>query len=75
MYHTLTYGKGLMGSHASQLSALERWEVIEYVKVLQGTSVLEGESTPATISTMVDAAIENQVSDAVGADAATAMNK
>lgn len=75
MYHTLTYGKGLMGSHASQLSALERWEVIEYVKVLQGTSVLEGESAPAATGTLVDAANENQDSDAAGADAATAMNQ
>jgi mono/diheme cytochrome c family protein len=35
MYHTLTYGKGLMGSHASQLSQKDRWLVIEYIKVLQ----------------------------------------
>ena len=35
MYHTLTYGKGLMGSHASQLSKKDRWLVIEYIKVLQ----------------------------------------
>ena len=35
MFHTLTYGKGLMGSHASQLSQKDRWLVIEYIKVLQ----------------------------------------
>jgi len=35
MYHTLTYGKGLMASHASQLSQKDRWLVIEYIKVLQ----------------------------------------
>jgi mono/diheme cytochrome c family protein len=35
MYHSITYGKGLMGSHASQLSKLERWQVIEFVKCLQ----------------------------------------
>ena len=35
MYHTLTYGKGLMGSHASQLDQRDRWLVIEYIKVLQ----------------------------------------
>jgi mono/diheme cytochrome c family protein len=35
MYHSITYGKGLMGSHASQLTKLERWQVIEYVKCLQ----------------------------------------
>lgn len=47
MFHTLTYGKGLMGSHASQLSVEERWVVIEYVKVLQGTSVLDGQESAA----------------------------
>jgi hypothetical protein len=41
MYHTITYGKGLMGQHASQLNQLERWQVIEYVKCLQ-----QGVSTP-----------------------------
>jgi mono/diheme cytochrome c family protein len=35
MYHTITYGKGLMGQHASQLTQLDRWQVIEYVKCLQ----------------------------------------
>lgn len=35
MFHTLTYGKGLMGSHASQLSQKDRWLVIEYLKILQ----------------------------------------
>jgi mono/diheme cytochrome c family protein len=37
MFHTLTYGKGVMGQHASQLNKEERWKVISYVKVLQGT--------------------------------------
>ena len=36
MFHTLQYGKGLMGSHASLLSQKDRWLVIEYIKVLQG---------------------------------------
>lgn len=34
MYHSIMYGKGLMGSHASQLSPEERWQVILYVKSL-----------------------------------------
>jgi outer membrane protein OmpA-like peptidoglycan-associated protein len=33
-YHTITYGKGLMGSHAFLLSPEERWKVIKYVKAL-----------------------------------------
>lgn len=35
MFHTITYGKGQMGSHSSQLNKLERWKIIQYVKVLQ----------------------------------------
>jgi len=35
MFHTITYGKGLMGSHASQLSKEQRWKVIRYVQTLQ----------------------------------------
>lgn len=32
MFHTLTYGKGQMGSYASQITPRERWEVISYIK-------------------------------------------
>ena len=35
MYHTITFGKGMMGSYASQLNPKERWLVIQYVKYLQ----------------------------------------
>jgi len=35
MYHTLEYGKNLMGSHASQLTSTERWKIIRYVQTLQ----------------------------------------
>ncbi len=36
MFYSITNGKGLMGSHASQLSVEERWKVIYYVQKLQG---------------------------------------
>lgn len=38
IYHTLTYGKNNMGSHASVLSPTDRWRVIQYVKALAGTA-------------------------------------
>ena len=38
MYHTLQYGKGMMGSHASQLTPEERWKIIRYVQTLQGNT-------------------------------------
>lgn len=35
MFFSITYGKGLMGSHASQLDPEERWQIIQYIKELQ----------------------------------------
>ncbi|MFC3196354.1 c-type cytochrome [Parapedobacter deserti] len=35
IYHTITYGLNMMGSHASQLSPEERWLVVMYVRELQ----------------------------------------
>jgi mono/diheme cytochrome c family protein len=35
MFHTLMYGKNLMGSHASQISAEDRWKIVYYVQSLQ----------------------------------------
>ena len=35
IFHTITYGKGAMGSHASQLNKDERWKVAMYVRTLQ----------------------------------------
>jgi mono/diheme cytochrome c family protein len=34
-YHSVMYGKGLMGSYATQLSHRERWLVLDYVQQLQ----------------------------------------
>ncbi|TAH10265.1 MAG: cytochrome c [Sphingobacteriia bacterium] len=35
MFYSLTYGKNLMGSYASQLSRKQRWMVIAYIKSKQ----------------------------------------
>lgn len=35
MFHVATYGKGNMGSYASQLSKKQRWMVIQYIKSVQ----------------------------------------
>lgn len=52
MYHSITYGKGLMGSHASQINQLERWQVIQYVQVLQnGGTMPEFDENGTVIST------------------------
>ncbi len=35
MYHSITYGKNLMGSYASQVAPKERWKIIRYIQTLQ----------------------------------------
>jgi mono/diheme cytochrome c family protein len=35
IFHVITYGKGRMGSHASQLNQEERWKIVRYVQTLQ----------------------------------------
>lgn len=36
IFHSITYGKGLMGNHASMLTQEERWKLVHYVQKLQG---------------------------------------
>jgi mono/diheme cytochrome c family protein len=50
MFYSVTYGKGQMGSYASQLSSTQRWMVIHYVKSKQGgeaAAASGGDSTKA----------------------------
>jgi len=35
IYHVIMHGKNLMGSHASQLTYKERWQIVEYVEKLR----------------------------------------
>ena len=58
MFHSVTYGKGQMGSYASQLNVKQRWEVIAYIKSKQfpgGTAPTAADSTakPAADSAAV----------------------
>jgi mono/diheme cytochrome c family protein len=36
IYHVIMHGRNLMGSHASQLTQKERWQVTDYVQKLRG---------------------------------------
>ncbi len=54
MFHSVTYGKGYMGSYASQLTRKQRWMVIQYVK-----SVQNGDAKPASDSTAAPAAMDS----------------
>ena len=35
IYHVIMYGKNLMGSHASQTTYTERWQIVQYVEKLR----------------------------------------
>ncbi|MCS7153628.1 MAG: cytochrome c [Bacteroidia bacterium] len=51
MFHSITYGKNLMGSHASQLSPEERWKVILYVQELRAKGLAEEAQSQAAAQT------------------------
>jgi len=55
MFHSITYGKGNMGSYASQLTRKQRWMVIQYVKQHQLAGA-GGCSAAASDSTSTNAA-------------------
>jgi len=48
MYHVIMYGKGIMGSHASQLNYQERWSIVRYVLELRGEKVEAASTEEAT---------------------------
>jgi mono/diheme cytochrome c family protein len=51
IFHSITYGKNSMGSHASQLTAEERWKVVYYVQKLQGVNDAVPAATDSTATT------------------------
>ncbi len=51
MYHSVEYGKNNMGSYASQLTPRERWQIIKYIRTLQGTIAAPATTTAGTDST------------------------
>lgn len=62
-FHTITYGKNLMGSHASQVSPHERWLIILYIDRLSmgeaavqntGSDVSNGSPSSTVDSTSTD---------------------
>jgi mono/diheme cytochrome c family protein len=63
MFHSITYGKGNMGSYASQLTREQRWMVIQYVKQHQ----LGGAGGGASDSTSAKAAGSDST-NAAGSD-------
>ena len=63
MFHTITYGKGLMGSHSSQLNKEERWKLVHYIRtafmkeaVVQDTNVAVVDIIEEVITEVVEEA-------------------
>lgn len=52
IFHSVTYGKGLMGAHSSMLSIEERWKIVQYVQKLQNP---DGAALPATAAPLTEA--------------------
>lgn len=60
VYHVIMYGKNAMGSYASQLTAVDRWRVAEYVVNLRAKSLqASGAAAPAAATTPAEATTDN----------------
>jgi len=58
IFHTITYGINLMGSHASQVNPEERWKIVQYIHQLQkGSGVAMTDSTAAPAAQDTTAAV------------------
>ncbi len=51
MFHSITYGKNLMGSYASQVTPKQRWMIIDYIRTKQ----TEKPAAPAAAATATKA--------------------
>jgi len=48
MYHSITYGIRAMGSYASQLKPIQRWEIIKYIRSKQGKTATAATASDST---------------------------
>ena len=53
-FHAITYGKGQMGSYASQLNTAQRWMVISYIRMKQGGSATSDTTAAKTTTATTD---------------------
>ena len=67
IFHSITYGKNMMGAHASQISYDDRWKLVYYIQKLQGHD-LEAMHNGAEVEEEV---IEEPVEENVEAETAS----
>ena len=63
MFHTITYGKGLMGSHASQLNQDERWKLVHFIRAKFMEKVPAIDTTAAAPVEVVEEVVEEVVAE------------
>ena len=51
MFHSITYGKGVMGSYASQVTRAQRWMIVKYIRTLQPKADSTAPATAASKDT------------------------
>lgn len=68
MFHTITYGKGLMGSHSSQLNQEERWKLVHYIRASFMEEVSAVDSTVAVPVEVVEEKVEAPVEESTEAN-------
>jgi mono/diheme cytochrome c family protein len=51
MFFSVTYGKNMMGSYASQLNRHQRWMVVQYIKAQQAASLAPAKGNAGADST------------------------
>lgn len=54
IFHVMTFGKGLMGSYASQISTKQRWMIVDYIRSVQGGGKPASDSTMAATASTTD---------------------
>ena len=60
LFHVITFGKGQMGSYASQLRPEQRWMVINYIRSKQGGGGSDTAKTATTTPPAADTTKPNQ---------------
>lgn len=74
MYYSVTYGKGAMGSYASQLNATQRWMVISYIKSKQAQAK-GGTAAPVGAAATTDSTAKAQPAGTTSGGGTGAGNK
>jgi Cytochrome C oxidase, cbb3-type, subunit III len=58
MYHSINYGKNLMGSYAPQLSRKQRWQIVQYIRTLQPKPEAAKGAGPVAAPATTDSAVK-----------------